>query len=227
VQDTTIAALAKLSNEDLAAWVAGAEAPELWKQLDAALKRVQELEDELVAHREAGGLPTADEDLNSDPYTAMAGSASDAASSGRCESLPRRLSGLPLQGLPASVVDQLQRFDTAWPAEELSIWMSGECGLKYYQGLDEEQQQALLHDLLQLNAVFLAEVPVSVGCSNPGCVSLARVSEVAVSNKGCTGCKVVFYCSKGCQVEHWKVHKKMCKQLKQHVISDTCDTLGS
>jgi hypothetical protein len=227
VQSTATAPLAGLSTTELDAWIAGAEGPELRNQLDAALKRVQELDDERVARHEVDGISTAGKDQNSDPYTAMAGSAPNAASSGRGESLPRRLSGLPLQGLPASVVDQLQKFDTAWPAEELSVWMAGECGLNYYQGLSEEQQQALLHDLLQLNAVFLAEVPVSVGCSNPGCVSLAGVSEVAVSNKGCTGCKVVFYCSKDCQVEDWKVHKKMCKQLKQHVISDTCDTPGS
>ena len=60
-------------------------------------------------------------------------------------------------------------------------------------------QQRVLHDLLQLGEVFLAEVPVSVGCSNPACVSLAGASEVAVSNKACTGCKVVYYCSRRCQ----------------------------
>ena len=80
---------------------------------------------------------------------------------------------------------------------------------------EEQYQQRVLDDLLQLGEVFLAEVPVSVGCSNPVCVSLAGASEVAVSNKACTGCKVVYYCSRGCQVDHWKVHKKLCKQLRQ------------
>ena len=95
------------------------------------------------------------------------------------------------------MVDQLQRFSTTWPAEELSVWVGESCGLDYYRLLGREQQEAFLHDLLQLG-----EVPVSVGCSNPACVSLTGVSEVAVSNKACTGCKVVYYCSRECQVDH-------------------------
>jgi hypothetical protein len=212
--------------QDTATAGKAAEARPRIKDQLAASKATQEVEDLLAASR--------GQDSCLLPYSVVAAAGTAAASAdarplgaachgracfvgdGACgDSLPRRFSGLPLQGLPPAVVDQLQHFDVAWPAEELSVWMHEECGLKYYQGLGKEQQQALVHDLLRLGAVFLVEVPVSVGCSNPGCVSLAGASEVAVSNKVCTGCKVVYYCSRKCQVEHWKVHKKMCQQLKQ------------
>jgi len=29
----------------------------------------------------------------------------------------------------------------------------------------------------------------------------------------CTGCRCVYYCSKGCQRQHWSVHKKVCKTI--------------
>jgi hypothetical protein len=212
------------------------------EQLEAAWNVTQELVDLLAAQMGDATSPAArmSQESESVRFSAVAAAlsashdalaavrrscgidATESSHTGSRETLPRRLSGLPLQGLPVPVVDQLQSFDAAWPAQELSIWMHEEVGLKYYQGLGKEQQQALVRDLLQLGAVFLAEVPVSVGCSNPGCVSLAGASEVAVSNKACTGCKVVYYCSRRCQVEHWKVHKKMCQQLKQQQAGAAC-----
>ena len=71
----------------------------------------------------------------------------------------------------------------------------------------------LLQDLLRLCELLLAEVPCTIGCSNPACVDLRGDSEVKVSCKACTGCKVVYYCSRECQVAHWKVHKGICKKL--------------
>lgn len=29
--------------------------------------------------------------------------------------------------------------------------------------------------------------------------------------KRCSGCKSAWYCSKRCQVEHWKIHKEVCR----------------
>ena len=175
---------------------------------------VEELTAAVQAAAAAVGLPTAAAETAEGRGPVLESAAATAVGM----DLPRRLSGLPLQGLPAAVVEQLEQFRVTWPADELSVWVGESCGLDYYKLLGKEKQQALLHDLLQLGRVFLAEVPVSVGCSNPACVSLAGASEVAVSNKACTGCKVVYYCSRVCQVAHWKVHKKLCKQLKQQCI---------
>ena len=82
--------------------------------------------------------------------------------------------------------------------------------------LARESQQGklqLLQDLLRLAQLLLAEVPCTLGCSNPACVDMWGASEVKVSCKACTGCKVVYYCSRECQVAHWKVHKGICKKL--------------
>ena len=54
-----------------------------------------------------------------------------------------------------------------------------------------------------------------VGCSNPHCTDLSGVSELAAASKACSGCKVVRYCSRACQVAHWKQHKELCKRLQQ------------
>ena len=34
----------------------------------------------------------------------------------------------------------------------------------------------------------------------------------------CSSCHIVPYCSKECQVEHWRYHKKMCKKLSGKVM---------
>lgn len=45
------------------------------------------------------------------------------------------------------------------------------------------------------------ETPCAAGCKHLG-------------NLRCTGCLLVKYCSKACQVEHWPVHKLSCKPKK-------------
>ena len=34
----------------------------------------------------------------------------------------------------------------------------------------------------------------------------------------CARCHIVPYCSKGCQIEHWRYHKKFCKKLSGKVM---------
>ena len=80
-------------------------------------------------------------------------------------------------------------------------------------GESREWKLQLLRELLHLAHLLQAEVPCTVGCSNPACVDLNGASEVKVSCKACTCCKVVYYCSRECQVAHWKVHKGICKKL--------------
>ena len=59
--------------------------------------------------------------------------------------------------------------------------------------------------------VFVAEVPLPVGCNNPHCP--AAVDE-AVATRKCTGCKLAVYCSDGCLKEHWKEHKGVCRRVQ-------------
>ncbi|GFH50172.1 hypothetical protein CTEN210_06648 [Chaetoceros tenuissimus] len=44
-------------------------------------------------------------------------------------------------------------------------------------------------------------------CERPGCNK--------IGSKICAGCKLVSYCGRECQVQHWKMHKKNCKKVKK------------
>ncbi len=46
----------------------------------------------------------------------------------------------------------------------------------------------------------------AIGCYNPGCGKDAVTSDIVL--KTCSVCKQVWYCSKPCQVAHWKSHHK-------------------
>jgi hypothetical protein len=53
-------------------------------------------------------------------------------------------------------------------------------------------------------------------CNNPGCTSMAGLSELAtVSGRSCIcgGCRVARYCSRACQRASWKQHKPVCAAL--------------
>ena len=53
------------------------------------------------------------------------------------------------------------------------------------------------------------ETDVREACDNGGC----RKVEVAYGEySACASCKLVFYCSKECQVSAWRSHKKACKR---------------
>jgi hypothetical protein len=59
--------------------------------------------------------------------------------------------------------------------------------------------------------VFVAEVPLPVGCNNPLCP--AAVDELVATRK-CTGCKLAVYCSDDCLKEHWEEHEGVCRRVK-------------
>jgi hypothetical protein len=61
-----------------------------------------------------------------------------------------------------------------------------------------------------------ALLPVRLCCNSPLCHNMGKVSELQLAGgKGtiCSACKAASYCSRDCQLAHWKQHKKVCKQL--------------
>jgi hypothetical protein len=122
--------------------------------------------------------------------------------------VPKRLAKMPQQGLPAAVVEQMDRISSSWPLKVLV-----ELHLPY----EEAKQKQLLQDLLLLGHVLMVEVPSPVGCNNPGCLNLRGSSEAETAAKACGGCKVARYCSQECQRGHWKVHRPTCERLQQEL----------
>uniref|UniRef100_A0A383VKX9 MYND-type domain-containing protein n=1 Tax=Tetradesmus obliquus TaxID=3088 RepID=A0A383VKX9_TETOB len=72
-----------------------------------------------------------------------------------------------------------------------------------------EQQYAAA---LELCRALAAAAPLPVVCNNPGCDSLAGVSEAAAASKACAGCRCR-YCSAACQTADWRRHKRACRLL--------------
>ena len=62
-------------------------------------------------------------------------------------------------------------------------------------------------------------------CSNPTCGNTESRPGRIVNNeigefKSCSRCKQVYYCSKECQLQHWKNgHKNVCKPANVMFIS--------
>jgi hypothetical protein len=62
----------------------------------------------------------------------------------------------------------------------------------------------------------LCSFAVPCMCNNPGCTSMAGLSELAsVSGRSCVcgGCRVARYCGRACQRAVWKQHKPVCAAL--------------
>ena len=162
------------------------------------------------------------------PCTACpSGCSSAAPARPACVPTPKRLSQLPQQGLPGAVVEKLYSISNKWG---MGGWVES-----WTDYLDErrskletpERQIAVLQDLLPLFELLLREVPCPLGCSNPSCANMEGESEVGLANKICTRCRVVYYCSKECQVAHWEVHKDQCKRLQgQQQGAVACSSRG-
>ena len=152
--------------------------------------------------------------------TSHSSGAAAAAAMSAEEQLSKRLMLLPKDSLTPAVLAQLKvvKEKTRFPCA-----VAGPDEIfAFIEGLSEAQLDDLLVEVVKLSELMLAEVPCTMGCSNPLCTNLSGVSEMEVKAgsrrtvlKACTACNVVWYCSRECQVAHWKVHQPLCKRLQQ------------
>jgi hypothetical protein len=103
---------------------------------------------------------------------------------------------------PRAVLQQLQEVSAAWrnlqhiPSDTAALPAAAQ--------------------LLQATWLALCSFAVPCMCNNPGCTSMAGLSELAaVSGRSCIcgGCRVARYCGRACQRAAWKQHKPVCGAL--------------
>jgi hypothetical protein len=81
-----------------------------------------------------------------------------------------------------------------------------------------QEMQRLTRDAQRMFAAVMDDIPLPVGCNNPGCSRIEAVAEATLSiNKRCSQCLAAHYCCKECQREHWPNHRTACKRLRLQV----------
>ena len=140
-----------------------------------------------------------------------------------CLTTRKRLSRLPLQGLPEAVATQLDKCTTIWrrlqppsatAAEEL-MELPLQTVVEGFVEDHMEGRQNLGWEMGVLCKLLLEEVPSPLGCNLPGCSNLSGFTEADEAGSVCTRCQEARYCSRQCQVDHWEQHKKACRRLKK------------
>jgi len=96
------------------------------------------------------------------------------------------------------------------------------------QGVQQRDGQLLQKLALQLKMLgsALSTVPISSVCNNPWCSNTAEPSELRLvrgRSRTCSGCSAVRYCSRECQMRHWKLHKPVCQALAAKGAAGGCE----
>ncbi|WIA38964.1 hypothetical protein OEZ86_005116 [Tetradesmus obliquus] len=83
--------------------------------------------------------------------------------------------------------------------------------------------QELLAKVKDFAEQAFAALPLLNCCGNPACLSLQQRSEaqlVGGSRGRCSRCRACCYCSKGCQVAAWRLHKPVCRRLQEEAVRE-------
>jgi hypothetical protein len=95
----------------------------------------------------------------------------------------------------------------------------GECGVARYCGSEHQVEHWSIHIKHCRRLIFFLAILKSDAESYP---YLGKVCALCKDSGGgggenlkkCTKCNVAYYCGRDHQVEHWSVHKKHCKRLR-------------
>ena len=152
------------------------EAPGRSSGLDAALMLALVFYTEVVAwNKSAAELAAAAAMPAGNEAGVPSGSSAPEPLDNNAQLLSQRLVHIPTS-LPPSVASYWEHLHKSYDMDKML-----DMGKEQLAGESQQCKLQLLHDLLRLAQLLLAEVPCTIGCSNPACVDLRGASEVKVS----------------------------------------------
>lgn len=84
--------------------------------------------------------------------------------------------------------------------------------------------------LIDVMGAVCAQCPVEHCCNTPDCTSTATLSELRLaSSKGtrCSSCKASRSCCPDCQKRHWKLHRPVCKRIREAAAAVAAQQLST
>eukprot|EP00440_Ansanella_granifera_P021376 gb/GFBE01023206.1/.p1 GENE.gb/GFBE01023206.1/~~gb/GFBE01023206.1/.p1 ORF type:complete len:233 (+),score=26.52 gb/GFBE01023206.1/:1-699(+) len=115
----------------------------------------------------------------------------------------RSRSGVPLSGIPIPIPDDLREF-----SEEKTRWLMGRIMTEdWYPWFKEEIPQDHHPDN---NFLLHAQRKMGMKCSNNTEKACANCGIDGPGFQKCATCLQAYYCSRQCQNDHWKTHRRKC-----------------